>query len=364
MTPRERWMALFNGTRPDRVPCDYWGTAEITCRLKRDLACATDRMLWQRLGIDKCVFLGARHPRATEDTWHLPSLFSLFGIETRAIEYGDGLGVYDEVAIAPLAGAENVSDIDSCPWPDARDFDYAGLRAECAEYHPEYPVLGAAYEPFYLYCRLRGMDRALEDVVAHPDFADALMARIHALFERIVRYSIEAAGDLFDFVYVAEDLGTQESLLMSPRAIRRFILPWLARMAALAHGAGKRVFHHDDGAIRPMLPDLLAMGIDVLNPIQWRAKGMEREALALDFGPAVVLHGGVDNQQTLPFGSPDDVRREVRDNIRIFRNAKGYVVAPCHNLQSNTPTGNVVALYEAVEEFGRCWSSSSSPPFP
>ena len=141
---------------------------------------------------------------------------------------------------------------------------------------------------------------------------------------------------------------------MSPRAIRRFILPRLAQMAEIAHAAGKRAFHHDDGAIRPVLPDLLRIGIDILNPIQWRAKGMEREGLARDFGAGVVFHGGVDNQHTLPFGSREDVRREVGENIRIFRRCKGYVVAPCHNLQSNTPTENVVALYEAVEEFGRC----------
>jgi uroporphyrinogen decarboxylase len=79
---------------------------------------------------------------------------------------------------------------------------------------------------------------------------------------------------------------------------------------------------------------------------------MEREELARDFGGKLVFHGGVDNQHTLPFGTPDDVRREVADNIRIFRGCKGYVVAPCHNLQANTPTANVVALYEAVEEFG------------
>ena len=197
------------------------------------------------------------------------------------------------------------------------------------------------------------MDRALKDVIANPDFANAVMGRIHFLFEAIVRNSIEAAGDQFDFVYVAEDLGTQESLLMSPRAIRRFILPWLAEMAAVAHAAGKRVFHHDDGAIRPMLPDLLGIGIDILNPIQWRSKGMEREALARDFGRA-----GVPRRCRQPADAPvrQPGRRAPRgtENIRIFRQCRGYVIAPCHNLQSNTPTENVVALYEAVEEFGRC----------
>jgi uroporphyrinogen decarboxylase len=119
-------------------------------------------------------------------------------------------------------------------------------------------------------------------------------------------------------------------------------------MIELAHGYGVRAFHHDDGAIRPLIPDLLDIGIDVLNPIQWRCHGMERAALARDFGSRVVFHGGVDNQQTLPFGSPADVRREVEDNLAFFSTCKGYIVAPCHNIQANTPTANIVALYEAV----------------
>ena len=354
MTPRERWMALFQGKRPDRVPCDYWGTAEITARLKHDLDCGTDLDLWRRLGVDKCVMLGARHPRARESDWHLPSLFSLFGIETRPVEYGDGIGTYQEVSRPPLHDATTIAELEDCPWPDARDFDYDSLRAECSRYWPEYPVLGVTFEPFYLYCRLRGMERALEDILANPEMADALLDRIFSLFAAIVRNSIDAAGDYFDFVCVAEDLGTQESLLMSPRALRRFILPRLEKMVEISHAAGKLVFHHDDGAIRPIIPDLLRIGVDLLNPIQWRSKGMERKALARDFGANLVFHGGVDNQQTLPFGTREDVRREVGENIRIFRKCKGYIVAPCHNLQSNTPTANVVALYEAVNEFGRC----------
>jgi len=91
----------------------------------------------------------------------------------------------------------------------------------------------------------------------------------------------------------------------------------------------------------------------VLNPIQWRCRGMERTGLARDFGSRVVFHGGVDNQQTLPFGTPADVRREVEENIATFSRCKGYVVAPCHNIQANTPTENIVTLYETVRKSGR-----------
>lgn len=352
MTPRERWMALFRGEKPDRVPCDYWGTGEVTSRLLRDLGCATERELWARLGVDKCIYLAPRHPRAKEDTWHTPSLWSVWHVETVNIEYGEGIGIYEETVNPPLARAQTIRDIEAFPWPDPMEWDVSGLRAEC-EAWAGHPILGASFEPFYLYCRLRGMEQALEDLVANPQVADAILERIYDIHSVIVRRALDAAGDRIDFVYVAEDLGTQNSLLVSPKAFRRFIKSWLAKMIDLAHSYGVKVFHHDDGAIRAVLPDLIEIGIDLLNPIQWRCAGMDREGLARDFGRCVVFHGGVDNQRTLPFGTPDEVRRQVAENIGIFRENKGYIVAPCHNIQANTPTENIVAMYDAVEEYGR-----------
>jgi uroporphyrinogen decarboxylase len=351
MTPRERWRAVLNGERPDRTPCDYWGTAETTARLLRDLGCRSERELWRELGVDKCIYLGAPHPRATEDTWHTPSLFSIWHVGTRQMPYADGLGTYEETVSSPLAEAQTAGDIECFDWPDPDEWDVDALCRACAEW-PDYPILGGSFEPFYLYCRLRGMERALEDLVANPALAQAALERIFYVHEGVIRRALERLGGRIDFIYVAEDLGTQQSLLMSPRLFRQFLKPWLARMIALAHSYGAKAFHHDDGAIRPLIPDLMEIGIDVLNPIQWRCRGMERESLARDFGRQVVFHGGVDNQQTLPFGTPADVRREVGDNLRIFGNGKGYIVAPCHNLQANTPTANILALYEAVHDLG------------
>ncbi len=351
MTPKQRWQAVLAGQRPDRAPCDYWATAELTTRLRADLGCATDRELFAALGVDKCIYLAPRHPRATEDTWHIPSLFSIWNVPTVRIPYGDGLGFYEEAVNPPLAGDITPADIDRFPWPDPAEWDYPGLRAQCLEW-PGHPIVGATYEPFFLYCRVRGMEQALEDLLVNPAIADAMMERIFHIFAGIVRGSLASAGDLIDLIFVAEDLGTQDSLLMSPAAFRRFIKPWLARMCDIIHEGGAHVFHHDDGAIFPLLPELLDIGIDILNPIQWRCRGMERERLAAAFGSRVVFHGGVDNQHTLPFGTPADVRNEVADNLRLFKNGKGYIVSPCHNMQANTPTENVVALYSAVRECG------------
>ena len=347
MNPKQRWQAILTGGKPDRAPCDYWATGEVTRRVLSDLGLRSERELWRALEIDKCIFLAPKHPAAKEDTWHIPSLFSIWHIPTAVIPYMDGLGVYEEAVDPPLAGAETPDDIHRFPWPDPNDWDYAGLREECLKW-PDYPIVGASYEPFYLYCRLRGMEQALEDLVANPEFADALMERIFDVHAGIVRNALEAAGDLIDFIYVAEDLGTQESLLFSPKVFRRSVKPWLAKMIDIAHSYGAKVFHHDDGAIRPLIPDLIEIGIDVLNPIQWRCRGMGREDLARDFGRDLVFHGGIDNQFTLPFGTPAEVRQQVRENLSIFRDCRGYVVCPCHNIQANTPTANIVAIYEAV----------------
>jgi uroporphyrinogen decarboxylase len=351
VTPRERWKAVLAGGKPDRVPCDFWSTDEAKSRLKAELGCASDRELWERLGVDKCIHLAPLHPLAKEDEWHIDTIFPVWRVGTREIAYQDGLGTYTESVEPPLASARTAADVGGFDWPDPLDWDVTTLRARCEPWR-DYPILGMTYEPFYLYCRMRGMEQALEDLVVNPEIAEAAFERMFDIHATIIRGTLKAASDLIDLIYISEDLGTQESLLMSPQSFRRFLKPRMRKMIELVHSFGVKVMHHDDGAIRALLPELIEIGIDVLNPVQWRCRGMEREGLARDFGEAVVFHGGVDNQQTLPFGTPDDVRREVAENIRIFRKSKGYIVAPCHNLQPNTPTGNILALYEAVHEFG------------
>jgi uroporphyrinogen decarboxylase len=141
-------------------------------------------------------------------------------------------------------------------------------------------------------------------------------------------------------------------LLFSPQQIRTFFIPGMKRMIDLAHEAGVYAFFHSDGAIRTILPEMIAAGIDVLNPIQWRCEGMEREALKRDFGDQVIFHGGVDNQHTLPFGSVAYVQTEVRYNLQVLGENGGYILAPCHNIQAVSPPENIVGMYETGYELG------------
>jgi len=115
-----------------------------------------------------------------------------------------------------------------------------------------------------------------------------------------------------------------------------------------------KVFHHDDGAIRDFIPDLIAAGIDILNPIQWPCPGMEQEGLKRDFGDRLCFHGGIDNQRILPFGTPEEVRAEVRHNIdALASDGTGYILAPCHNLQAVSPIENIIAMYDEAYQYGR-----------
>jgi len=139
-------------------------------------------------------------------------------------------------------------------------------------------------------------------------------------------------------------MGTQESLLLAPAAWDRHFRIRLKNWCDLIHSHGKKVLYHSDGAVRPLLPQILSCGVDVLNPIQHICPGMERAALQQDFGSQVIFHGGIDNQHVLPFGSTEDVRRETRTCIDTLGRDGGYICCSCHNVQAGTPVANILAM--------------------
>ena len=201
-------------------------------------------------------------------------------------------------------------------------------------------------EPFLIYKSLRGQEQAFIDLIQHPDIVHYCLDKLFDLAYENTRRIYEQMPGRVMLSYVSEDLGSQEGLMFSLEHIREFLLPRMKRIIDLAHEAGVYVFHHSDGAIREVIPDMIEIGIDLLNPIQWRCKEMDREGLKRDFGKDVVLHGGVDNQYTLAFGTVEEVRQEVRDNLRILGAGGGYILAPCHNIQAVSPPENIVAMYE------------------
>jgi len=345
MTPRERWLATLEGSKPDRWPTDYWATPEVTERLLKHLGCSSEREMCRLLGIDK--------PLPVSPAYIGPDLSdrNIWGVRHIKQPYADGAGVYEEVVEHPLAGAETVRDIEQYPWPQPDWYDYSTIAQQLAKAE-DWPVRAGHYEPFLIYCELRGLEQAFLDLLERPELVDAAIEKMFSFHYEFNARVFEAGKGRIDITYVAEDFGSQTSLLMSPQIIEEIFMPRIRKMIALAHEFGVKVLFHSDGAIRPIIGTLIEAGIDVLNPIQWRCSGMDRRELAAEFGDRIAFHGAVDNQQTIPFGTPEDVRNEVRENIEIFGRTRGYIIAPCHNIQPITPTENILALYEAAREYG------------
>jgi uroporphyrinogen decarboxylase len=345
MTPRERWLAVLTRQTPDRLPMDYWATDEADAKLKKHLGLGDDLALYRELHIDRPRTVAPRYVGPP-----IPDDENEYGIKYRMMDYGTG--AYREAVEHPLAQYNSVEEIEAnYRWPDPDWWDYAALSDQLVGWE-EYPIRGGGSEPFLIYKSLRGMEQAYMDLVLNPEMVHYCLDKLFELaYQNTVRIYDALPGQVM-ISYVAEDMGSQESLLFSPDQIHAFLIPRMKRMMDLAHSAGAFVFFHTDGAARKIIPDMIEAGIDVLNPIQWRCPGMEREGLKRDFGDRIIFHGAVDNQYTLAFGSVDEVRQEVADNIRILGEGGGYILAPCHNIQAVSPPENIVAMYEAGYEMG------------
>jgi len=376
MSPKERWLAVLNKKQPDRIPMDYWGTPEVSAKLIKYFgisdkseteiiagfgqnrflptkeAIPTSRLLereaLKRLNIDFVIRLEATYTGPQPELGSDP-----FGCRYRSVDYGEG--TYTECTHSPLAEFNSVAEIEqNYTWPEPDWWDYSTIPEQIDGYD-DYPIRAGGSEPFLFYKYLRGDSQAFMDLVIQPEIVhyclDKLFDLAYENTRRMYQLIPDASSGLV-LTYVNEDLGGQSGLLYSPQHIREFLFPRMKRIVDLAHNAGGYVFHHDDGSIWKIIPDLVDLGIDILNPIQWRLKNMAREDLKHEFGEKLIFHGGVDNQHTMPFGSADDVRKEVIDNIKILGEDGGYIIAPCHNIQPNTPIENILMLYETGYEFG------------
>jgi len=345
LTPKERWLAVLRRERPDRLPMDYWATPEATRKLVQALACSDQWEMFDRLHIDRVITVGPRYAGPPIEPGH-----DVYGCRYRDVDYGSG--VYAECIYHPLAHYNTIEEIErNYTWPTADWFDYAVVPDQIRG-KGMYPIQGGGSEPFLIYKELRGMEQAYMDLALHPDLVHYCLDKLFDFCYENTRRIYEAIPGQVNISYVGEDLGSQEDLLISPGMVREFFLPRMKRMVDLVHQAGAYAFFHSDGAVRKIIPDMIGIGVDVLNPLQWRCKGMDRRELKRDFGDQVIFHGGVDNQYTLAFGSVEEVRAEVMDNIRVLGQGGGYILAPCHNIQAVSPPENVVAMYETGYEYG------------
>lgn len=349
MNARERMLAAIDLKPVDRVPTDIWATPEVMQKLRDHFG--SDAAAREALHIDGFAglpvpYVGPAVPAAPEG-----GSTNFWGMQFRPVNYGTG--TYSEQCHWPLADARTIDDLERYAWPRVEWFDYSGIRAAAEAVHDGQAVQCGYMAPFYYHNLLRGLELSLTDPYDDEAFAHHLIGRIAGFFYDHHRRIFEAADGLIDVAQVTDDLGSQTGPLIGLGAFRTFYKPHMQRLINLCREFGIKVFHHDDGAMREFLPDLVEMGIDILNPVQWTCPGMELEGLKRDFGRDICFHGGIDNQRILPFGTPEEVRAEVRHNIDVLSaDGTGYILAPCHCIQPVTPIENIIAMYDEAWRYG------------
>ena len=262
-------------------------------------------------------------------------------------------------AIHPLADTFSIDDIENYPWPDMDDptrVAHVKLEAEKLARENQYAILATPWLAFPLEraFAMQRMDRFMLGLGRHPEFARALLEKIGKLCKTLMGHFLEAIGDNIDMIKIGDDLGMQNSLLMSPKMYREIIKPIHSDYIAFIKSRTKaRLFFHTDGDVFPLIPDFIEMGVDILNPIQTSAGKMaDLPSLKKQFGRNIIFCGAIDTHRVLPFGTPQDVRAEVKRIIDVLGEGGGYMLSSVHTIMPDVPPENILAMVDAAVEFG------------
>jgi uroporphyrinogen decarboxylase len=382
MSSRQRVETALAHKTPDRTPVDFLAVPEIWRQLLDHFGIAAGKpgegdyfdpaweAVLEKLDVDCRVIsfdqfcnppAAAFGPKGRPEMWNVQSRSTPAGMWRWKTDDGFALDIFGrgfrEVAnlsgvfeenVATLSGATSLDEIKAHRWPDPDWWDFSDAKAvvEALNRNGEKHIRYRMGTIFELAWQMRGMEKFLMELGSEPEIPRYMMERITDVAVEVTRRALDAVGPAVDMVYFYDDLAANVSLLMSKRMWRNNIVPFHQKLIDVAHSCGKKVMYHTDGAVRPLIPDLIEMGVDVLNPIQPGVTGMEADGLKRDFGDRLSFHGGIDIVGLLPKGKPDEVRATARQMARLLGENGGYVMASSHHIQSDTPLANVLALYE------------------
>ena len=355
MKRRSRVLAAIAHREPDYVPVGLKATDDVLERLRRHFGVSDLDDLMRILPVDvygcfnNCLYgvypeyVGGPPRVLYPDSYPDGSWDTIYGYKRHWVASAGGRT--DEVISAPLADA-SIADLKGHDWPQADWFDYSTLSRQCQE-AGDYAVM------FHLgglghVANLIGFQRMLTDMLLDPPFVETCFDRITGFYVEFLDRVLEAAQGGIDIMCIQDDFGTQQRPLMSLDTYRRFYKPRHKRMFEVAHRHGVKVMMHSCGAIWDFIPEFIEIGAHILDPIQTTAAGMDPVRLKEEYGAHLCFHGGVDSQDLLVRGSPDDVRRQIDHLIDAFAPGGGYILAPSHYIQGDAPLENVLALYDHV----------------
>ncbi|MGQ9760436.1 MAG: uroporphyrinogen decarboxylase family protein [Thermogutta sp.] len=399
MNSRERVLRALAHEEPDRVPIDLGGTrqsgiaAAAYYRLKERLGLRTptrvydvyqmlaevERPVLERFGAD---VIGLQRRRVAfgiaNENWKPWQLFDGTPVEVpgefHPVPEPDGsLVLYDKagnlMARMPKDGfyfdrldkypgaAHADPETLDIPVISQEECDQLGAQAEAFYHNTDFAIIAAMGPPYELFFGLGTGDFTawMITLVSEPDYVRSLYERITDVWLENLRRFAGAVGDYVQIVQFNDDLGTQDGPFLSPKLFKELIFPYYKRGLDWIHAnTNYKVFMHNDGAIYDFIPILIEMGVDILNPVQTTAKGMDPARLKAEFGDRLTFWGAAcDCQRTLPFGRPEEVASEVEEALRILAPGGGYVFASVHNIQANCPPENIMAMFDTARSVGR-----------
>jgi len=381
MTPRERLLTALDHREPDCVPIDMGGNQSGIHRI------AYQRLL-DLLGLKEEIIIMdlvqqlALPSEAVLERLHVDTRYvwakSAAGFDARVVkreregriwhDFTDEFGVtwsmpedsprYFDITNSPLAGL-SIDDIARYPFPRGDDpTRFAGLRERALRIRREtpYPVVSGISGVVYEICwYLRGLENLFADMIERPEVLETVIDRTLQFWLDWFRLFLDEAGDIVDVIMIGDDLAGQKGPLFSPAIYRSAVKPRQKKLVQyIKSRTSARIWYHSCGSVLEFIPDLIGNGVDVLNPVQIAARGMDPGGLKEKFGKRMSFWGGgIDSQHVLPHASPDEVREHVRQNLQVFKPGGGYVFANVHNIQADVPPENVLAMFDAAREHGR-----------
>jgi len=328
---------------PDRPPAQIYMTPEIQERLTKHFG---ERSIHDALGID---FRGVgpvwRGPiKEPHDGIH----YDIWGAGYRPVR--NEFGTYDEACDLALARIETMEDVEHYPWPNVDDYDFSTVEEQCDRYAEFAVCLGGAGSPDILngVSRGRGMEQVIVNIVTGDEVGMAVIDRRVDFMYEMLKRGLEAANGKVDILCLGEDCGNQNGRMFSPETFDCVFVPRLKRFYDLAHEYGAKAMMHSCGDNYEIIPTFIEMGLDILDAMQPEPAGMNPEALKRAFGGRIAFCGLISTQHTLPHCTEEDCRREARHRIDVIGRGGGYIFAPAHCIQPDTPLENVLAIYDEL----------------
>ena len=344
MTPKERVIRTVEHKEADRIPLNLYASNESRKKLFNYFHLNNWEDILVNFKIDIRVISGGwtdiTPTKIEKDGTYLDIWGVRRGNHMVAIEH-------------PLYNLETSDQVDQYNFPSSLNVDYDYYINDCKKY-PSYAVAAIAWGTFLAVSQgLIGMEGLLIRMIESPELISYLFKKITNYYLEVQKKIYQKAGNLIDIVFFGEDFATQNGLMFSKEMWRLFIKPNLEKMFKQAKEYGYKVMFHSCGAISEIIPDLIEIGVDILEPIQPKAKGMDIIELNKKYGDKISFHGNIDTQITMPRGTKKDVEKEVLDIITNVAPGGGLIICTSHEIQGDVPVDNIITLYDTAIKYGK-----------